>query len=318
MQDLQALKVFTQFSEGKFQAAGALDRIQDAVGRILLAALAVSGLAAQTPAGSKLEFDVASVKPSKVPLAANFPLDAGGAKTPGGRLSASAPLGLFISFAYKLLPSEGGALFAQLPKSISADFYEIEARAEGNPGKDQMRLMMQSLLADRFKLAVHFETREAPVFGLTLVKAGKTGPKLRPHSEGPPCSESFTTPLWAGDVFPPNCEDLWWFREKDEMRQVGLRDATMPLAAEAIYRAGRMAGEVDKPVVDETGLEGKFDFVMQFTPGENDRLTRAPPPDPSGVPFQNALRDQLGLKLKSSRAPIRAIVIDHVERPSEN
>jgi uncharacterized protein (TIGR03435 family) len=144
------------------------------------ACLAIAGLMAQTPGGSKMAFDVASVKPSKLPWPPNFPLDGGNAKTPGGRLSATTGLSVYISFAYKLSLSESQTVAAQLPKSVSTDFYEIEARAEGNPTKDQMRLMMQALLADRFKLAVHFETREAPVFALILAKPGKTGPKLIP------------------------------------------------------------------------------------------------------------------------------------------
>jgi len=210
-------------------------------------------------------------------------------------------------------------LLPQLPEWVTAERFDIQARADGNPTKDQMRLMMQSLLADRFKLAVHFETREAPVFALILAKPGQTGPKLRPHSEGPPCPEVFRATLpQGGDAFPQSCGDTGRLQRRDGVRQVGSRDVTMPLVAQTIYFEGNLAGEVDKPVADETGLEGKFDFVIQFTPGENDRVTRASPPDPSGVPFQNALRDQLGLKLKSSRAPIRAIVIDHVEPPSEN
>jgi uncharacterized protein (TIGR03435 family) len=91
----------------------------------------------------------------------------------------------------------------------------------------------------------------------------------------------------------------------------------MQSIAEAIYSSGHWAEDVDKPVVDETGLDGKFDFLVKFTPALDDR-TGQPQPDPSGIPFQNALRDQLGLKLKSSRAPIRRIVIDHVEKPAEN
>jgi hypothetical protein len=90
----------------------------------------------------------------------------------------------------------------------------IDAKADGNPTKDQMRLMMQSLLADRFKLRAHFETKQVPVLALTLVKPGKLGPKLLPHSEGPPCPDTseilnpLTTPPpalpKAGDVFPAN------------------------------------------------------------------------------------------------------------------
>lgn len=135
----------------------------------------------QTAAGGKLEFAVASVKPSKVPKVPTFPLDSRDARTPRGRFSAGLTLQTYITFAYKLEPFRAEAAFAQLPKSVSADFYQIEARAEGSPTKDQMRLMMQSLLADRFKLAVHFETQEVAVFALALAKPGKTGPKLRPH-----------------------------------------------------------------------------------------------------------------------------------------
>ncbi len=95
---------------------------------------------------------------------------------------------------------------AQLPKSAD-DNYAIDAKAEGNPTKDQMRLMMQSLLADRFKLRVHFESRQVPVLGLVLVKPGQLGPNLLPHSEGPGCAESLsrntTMELLAKDLYNP-------------------------------------------------------------------------------------------------------------------
>jgi uncharacterized protein (TIGR03435 family) len=139
----------------------------------------------QTAAGGRMAFETASVKPSRMFKIPGFPLDNRDAKTLGGRFSASFPLSGYISFAYKLSAYETAAL-AQLPKSVSIDFFEIEARADGNPTKDQMRLMMQSLLADRFKLAVHFESREAPVFALTLVKPSQTGPRLIRHAAGQP------------------------------------------------------------------------------------------------------------------------------------
>src|SRR5579863_4005111 len=169
--------------------------VRRSINLLLLSAVcvAIAALPAQSPdvpdwqtaAGGKMAFEVASVKPSKVFKPPGFALDYGDAKTPGGRLSTSFPLLAYISFAYKLSPSEmRAAALDQLPKSIGTDLFEIEARGAGNPTKDQMRLMMQSLLADRFKLAVHFESREGPVFALTLVKPGQTGPKLRPHAEG--------------------------------------------------------------------------------------------------------------------------------------
>lgn len=69
----------------------------------------------------------------------------------------------------------------------TTDRFDIQARAEGNPGKDQMRLMMRSLLADRFKLAIHHETRQVPAFAIVLVKPGKTGPQLQLHPNDAPC-----------------------------------------------------------------------------------------------------------------------------------
>ena len=129
----------------------------------------------QTAAGGKMAFEVASVKPAKGFRPPNFPLDSGDAKTPGGRFSVTFPLVSYVAFAYKLMPAQ---ISTQLPKSFPMDSFDIEARAPGNPTKDQMRLMMQSLLADRFKLRIHFETHEGPVYALTLVRPGHTGPKL--------------------------------------------------------------------------------------------------------------------------------------------
>jgi len=277
-----------------------------------------------------MAFDVASVKPSKMPRVPNFPLNNMNAETPGGRFSAGLGLQAYIGFAYKLGPAEVSSLPSQLPKWASAESFLIEARAEGNPTKDQMRLMMQSLLAERFKLAVHFETQDVPVFALTLVKPGTTGPKLHPHAEGPPCPE-FTalapgpTPLNANDVFPPNCDtSTSW--ERNGRWLVGSRNTTMPLLADAISMYGAMAGELDKPVVDRTGLQGRFDFTVEYIPDPaRNRFVRpgplkddAPPLDTAGPTFLEAVRKQLGLKLVSSKAPIRMLVVDHIERPSDN
>jgi uncharacterized protein (TIGR03435 family) len=216
----------------------------------------------------------------------------------------------------------------QLPKSFPTDAFDIEARAAGNPTKDQMRLMMQSLLADRFKLRVHFETREGPVYALTLVRPGHTGPKLRPHADGPACPDFEmdapaipAPPRNASDVFPPVCG---WPIISGTL--VGGRDVTVEIIAqEIIHGFGSLAGEVDRPVVDQTGLKGRYDFTLQLLPETLSFSVSVSPPnpdgtptDPKGTPFLNALREQLGLKLVSSKGPIRKLVIDHVERPSGN
>src|ERR1700728_4571947 len=133
-----------------------------------------------------------------------------------------------------------------------------------------MRLMMQSLLADRFKLRVHFETKEGPVLALTLVEPGKLGPKLIPYSEGPSCPDSFEMPKpfteipkppapiappKAGGVWPPQCEDNAVVRGTSDRTEIGARNTTPKLIADAVYAYGSMLGELDKPVVDRTRLQ---------------------------------------------------------------
>jgi uncharacterized protein (TIGR03435 family) len=221
---------------------------------------------------------------------------------------------------------------SQLPKWAN-DNYAIDATADGNPTKDQMRLMMQSLLADRFKLRAHFETKEVPVLALIFVKPDKLGPKLRPHSEGPPCPDSFEMikpstpppPPKPGAVWPPQCGDgisTQVIGTSDGAR-MGSRNTTMGMLADGIYGYGSRIGEVDKPVIDQTGLQGRFDFTLELPAGIISLFTAPPNPDdpvadPKGTPFLNAVREQLGLKLERSRGEIRTLIIDHVERPSQN
>src|SRR5579862_1236231 len=101
----------------------------------------------QTAAGGKIAFEVASVKSSKVFKPANLPMRYGNEKVPGGRFAGSYPFVIYLELAYKLWPFEiSEASLAQLPKSVSEGYFEIDARGAGNPTKDQLRLMMQSLL----------------------------------------------------------------------------------------------------------------------------------------------------------------------------
>jgi uncharacterized protein (TIGR03435 family) len=281
----------------------------------------------QTAAGGKRAFEVASVKLSREFRPLNFPMDFGDAKTPGGRLSGAMPLLTCVAFAYKLLPAD---ISTQLPKSFPRDAVDIEARAAGDPTKDQMRLMMQSLLADRFKLRVHFETHEGPVYVLTLVRPGHTGPKLRPHADGPACPDSFeidrsvipALPKNASDVFPPEC-GMTATRGTANGTVFGARDVTAEVFAAAIHGFGSLAGEIDKPVVDQTGLKGRYDFMLQLPARILSFSVAAPSPDapladPKGTPLLTALREQLGLKLVASKGPIRKLVVDHAEPPSAN
>ncbi len=155
------------------------------------AGLVGAQLKAQSPPG-KLEFEVASVKPNKsdAPATANNPLGPGNVYSPYGGLfqATNCPLYVYILFAYKIMGNQEQFLRTQMPAWVMTEHFDIQARAEGNPDKDQMRLMMRYLLADRFKLAIHYETRQVPVFALVQLKAGKTGPTLQPHPADSPCS----------------------------------------------------------------------------------------------------------------------------------
>ena len=275
-------------------------------------------------AGGKMAFEVASVKLDPGPFRSpNFPLDPGEAYRPvGGRFNADFPVFTYITFAYKLslAQEQRQAMLAHLPDWVAADRYGVEARAEGNPTKDQMRLMMQSLLADRVQLKAHFETQVLPALALVLVKPDKTGPKLVPHSEGVPCEATPATngpmprPV-AGGPFPPVCDTYMMMVNPNSVAKGGARNTTLALLAGALPGMGGL----ERPVIDRTGLNDRFDFTIEFA-----QERRGPPnpetttPDPQAPAFPDALREQLGLKLEATKAPLRVLVIDHIERPSEN
>jgi bla regulator protein BlaR1 len=271
-----------------------------------------------------MAFEVASIKLDNGEFRPpNFPLDNGNAFTPGNHFSADFPLLVYIQFAYKVRFSrqqrEAMSAHAHLPKWFGSDRYAIEAKAVDPATKDQMRLMMQTLLADRFRLAVHFETQETAVMVLRLVKPGKTGPKLRLHSEGPAC-EDFAVPAAAGragdgsGIFPGRCY-VEALEGHGQQLRAGSRNTTMDQLAEALSGLGHL----DRAVVDQTGFNGRIDYDMEWTPEPNpvEPPDANPPLDP-GTTFLQALREQLGLKLEATKAPLRVLVIDHVERPSEN
>jgi uncharacterized protein (TIGR03435 family) len=277
----------------------------------------------QTKAGGQMAFTVASVKPDTGPFRPpNFPLDPGDAFRPvGGHFNADFALATYITFAYKLwlTADQRQSMIAHLPGWVSSDRFDIQAEAEGNPTKDQMRLMMQALLAERFQLKVHFETQVVPVLAMVLAKPDKTGPKLRPHSEGVPCEATPATngpSASATSVFPPVCDVYMMNISPNTGARAGSRNTTL----EALAGGLPGIGGLDRPVVDQTGLSGRFDFSIEFTPESHTPSTASAgvPADVPGSTFLEAVREQLGLKLEATKAPLRILVVDHVDRPSAN
>ena len=283
----------------------------------------------QIDAGGKIEFDIASVKkdvtpPSAQTVSTNIPLGPMDMFSPTGGLLASKNYSLitYLMFAYKLSSYQIQVLFPLLPKWANADRYDIEARAPiPNPSKDQFRLMMQALLADRFKLATHYETRQVPVLALVLDKPGKLGPQLRPHQDDVPCTTAVpppgqTTPVTIAGGFPDTCSALrTWF----VAGRIHTGSRNMSLAVLANQLTGLENG-IDRPILDKTGLAGKYDFVFEYKPQVDGPIPAGSDfqPDESAPTFLEALKQQLGLKLESQTGPVPVIVVDHVEQPSDN
>lgn len=160
---------------------------------------------------------------------------------------------------------------------------------------------------------------------MVLVKPGILGPRLRPHAEGLPCDAKWTppkdffSPSLTPDEFQPLCGTVSMRPGPHYTFLVGARNVTMAVIAQYLPQDFR------RPVVDETGLSGSFDFLLYSTPDSIDASAPNPgSPAPeasldSGAPtFTEALKEQLGIKLESTTAPVRILVIDHVERPSPN
>jgi uncharacterized protein (TIGR03435 family) len=273
----------------------------------------------QAAAGGKMSFDVASVRqdPSGKFRNPGYSFDSDDQYIPnGGLFTTDASLRTYINFAYKL--NQMSSRLSGLPKWAATEHFEIRARAAGNPSKDQMRLMMQSLLAERFKLVIHFETQELPVLALTLIKPGKPGPKLRQHADGPACDAPLPPANSTADidVFPAICNDYLAVNRHGRGILAGARNTTAELMAAFIFNVGH----VGRPVVDRTGLSGNIDFMMEYTPELNGPRTTGEDtqPDLQGETFLEAVKDQLGLKLEPTKAALEIPVIDHVEMPSEN
>jgi uncharacterized protein (TIGR03435 family) len=165
---------------------------------------------------------------------------------------------------------------------------------EGRPNHNQLKLMIQKLLAVRFKLVFHHEQRELPVYAIIV---GKNGPKLAKTDRKPSDNTNFS---YTNRVV------------------LTVRNATM-----ADFADGMQASFMDRPVVDKTGLTDRYDFLLKWTPDESQsglgEKESLPTDDPNAPPgLYTALQEQLGLKLIPTRAPVDVLVIDHIEMPSEN
>jgi uncharacterized protein (TIGR03435 family) len=278
---------------------------------LLLAALigtSVVPLGSQAATDDKpFAFEVAALK-------ANASGDRGvviASPKPGEFTTRNAPLARIIGYAFSVRDDQ----MMGLPAWSRAERFDIIGKypAGSRPSPAQVAQMVRGLLADRFKLQTHPETREGATFALVLARRdGRLGPKLKPHAfdcaaylarksdgvveDGPKA----WPPLCAAPISSP--QRIW--------------ASVRPINA----LASAIARQVGRPVVDQTGLVGTYDFTLEWSPANESSIatrdTAIPVPQAvEGLSLFTALEEQLGLKLQSARGPIDVLVIDHVERP---
>ncbi|MFZ0820499.1 MAG: TIGR03435 family protein [Candidatus Acidiferrales bacterium] len=248
----------------------------------LIATLAVHG----QDKAARLTFEVASIKPSKPGT------PGGGIKAmPGGQeyVAQNAPLILIISLMYKVPIRQimGG------PDWLNTDLWEIDAKADHSYNLDDLHTMFQNLLADEFKLKFHKETKEGPVYALTVDKSGL---KMKVNES----DQDFNIPIVGGPdaIFHgtrvPMQYLCWW------LGQILQRD--------------------QRPVINMTGLDKNYDFTLAFLPDlpPNVPTENLPPGLLDRPNIFEALKQQLGLKLEAQKGPVEYYVIDHVEKPAGN
>jgi len=239
------------------------------------------------------EFEAASIKPSAPAPMGEMRI--GIQMLPGGRISMNGvTVNILIQRCYGVRDFQiiGG------PGWLRTERYDITAKPEGAATPDQVKLMTQALLADRFKLQFHRETKELPTYALVV---GKGGPKFH-----------------ESEVVPEGSD-----KPKGTRISVGRGQFEM-LGAAVTALANQLGQVLGRSVIDKTELTGNYDFKLEWTPDEStsgasgDGGGAPPAADATGVSVFTAVQDQLGLKLEATRGPVEILMIDRAEKASEN
>jgi uncharacterized protein (TIGR03435 family) len=261
---------------------------------------------AQSPAVTTRGFDVAAIKPN------NSGTDSWGVRVvPGGGLRAvNARLRSLISEAYQVRDFQlsGG------PAWLDSARYDIEAKGRLDPGSQeqaglQVMKMLQALLADRFQLRIHQETRELPIYALLVAK---NGPKLETAREA--CFDPT-----AGIPPPPTLPG-----QSPSRPCGGFNNSPNQMLGASVgipHFAANLSKFIGRTVVDRTGLKGTYDVALRWTPGEGQAFlapTEPLPADDSRPSIFTAVQEQLGLRLESQRGQVEVLVIERAEKPLEN
>lgn len=301
------------------------------VATVLLVGIGPNLVAQQTPAPTATAFDVASIKPSNPNPDPGNPLSGFALMLPqpGGRFTATnTPLRMLIMVAYEL--KQDAQLTGGPPDLLSAK-YDITAKAPVAIFGKELPQLLRSLLADRFKLKTHTESRELPLYDLVLARSdGRLGPNLRVSQSD--CSKA--AEVAAEQVTALAKGDVGSFVGKPRPCSVATDPSGGPLNVMLRGDGQEMKGLVEvltqftgRAVRDKTGLTGRYDFDMKLDlqmmlamaqkmganipAGAAERI-----PQSDGSSLMTVLNEQLGLKLESVRAPVDVVVIDSVEAPT--
>jgi len=233
-------------------------------------------------------FEVASIKP-------NTSGDRWESVSPvtGGRLTAkNVTVAWLLKTAYRVEPFQ----IANLPAWANSERFDVLATADPKTTPEQVRTMLQALLAERFQVTLHRENREMPTYSLTVAR---NGPKLN-RAKSDTCTASTVQNPCGG------------FRIYQRSQMWGNTVSVKQFAGELTYMMGRM-------VFDKTGIMGLYDIRVEWTPEHfgPEPGTEVKPDEANGTLF-TALQEQLGLRLLSEKAPVEALVIDRVSRPAAN
>ena len=287
--------------------------------KVLFLLFAGIGLAADGP-----QFDVASVKPS-IPQ-------------PGGRISMMNRGGpgtsdpgqvTYMGISLKnLLATAYGVKSFQIsgPGWLDSERFDVTAKIPPDTSKEQFGVMLQNLIAERFKLTLHHETKDLPLYELQVAK---NGPKLKPYvadpnAPSPPVPGTPPGPPVIGKdgrpILPPG--GVMFMMSEGRLKLTVSKQSTARLA-------DLLGNQLGQPVIDETGLTGEYDFNLEFSREGLPSGPLGPPPPPPALTAASpdseppslltAVQEQLGLKLESKKGPQDLIVIDHAEKtPVEN
>ncbi len=279
-------------------------------------------LAQAQPSGTLSNFEVVSIKPSPPPNGGRFArgIQGGpGTSDPGRMTFSHVTVARLVTQAFDIYPFQ-----LSCPDWFNTEQFDIIAKVPAGATKEQIPRMLQNLLADRFQLKVHQETRVMLILELTVAKGG---PKLKAAAEVPAhddwVSGEPSVDKSGFPVIPPG---------KANMLVVEGKARWQTPNAEMEQLARMLAGELGKPVADHTGLQGRYNFSLYWMSGETNAtqltatadtdaatLTASTPDGVLGPTIFGALRDQLGLRLEAKKGAANILVVDSAaSMPTEN